>query len=211
MAKFLKLEDVEKAAKEHPDTFFLPSEVERKSQKVGDSVRLHFLIDSPAKGEPQAERMWVTVTQAQGLFKPYKGTLENNPAFIDDLKCGEEITFKLCNIAQTIIKKGDPRWIDSAELKAFVSEMCFEKGEVVRFLYREEPDRKEDSGWRLFAGHESDEYANDTKHIRLCEVGYMLDRDPSLVEPLKEGVGAVFEREDKDKPWKRVTDWNPPE
>jgi len=85
--------------------------------------------------------------------------------------------------------------------------MCFIKGEVVRFLYREKADRKEDSGWRMMTGHETDEYNDDPANIRIVDVGYMLDKDSSLLEPLKEGIGAVFEREAKDKPWQRVTDW----
>ncbi|GFO57578.1 hypothetical protein GMSM_45850 [Geomonas sp. Red276] len=209
MAKFLKLEDAEKTASQHPDEFFIPSAEERKNQKIGSSVRLHFLLDSPGENEPRAERMWVTITQEQGLFKPYKGTLENVPVYIDDLTVGDEVMFKSCHIAQTIIKKGDPSWIDSSELKALVSRMCLMKGEAVRFLYREKPDRKEDSGWRMFTGHETEEYNDDARNISLQDVGFMLDRDPSLLEPLKEGEGAVFEREEKGKPWARVTDWSP--
>jgi hypothetical protein len=211
MAKFLKLEDVEKTAKENPETFFIPSEKERTSQRVGNSVRLHFRLKGPAPGEPQAERMWVTITQEQRLFKPYKGVLENAPVFIEDLKQGMQVTFKSCHIAQTIIKKGDQRWLDCANLKALVSEMCFAKGECVRFLYREHADREEDSGWRMFTGHETDEYSNDPKNTRIVDVGFMLDRDPTLLQPLKEGIGAVFERRTKNEAWKKVTDWSPPE
>jgi len=211
MAKFLNLDDVEKTARENPETFFIPPDTERKSQRVGNSVRLHFRLENPSTGEPQAERMWVTVTQERGFLRPYKGTLENTPVFIENLKQGAEITFKPCHIAQTIIKKGDPRWIDCASLKALVSEMCSTKGECVRFLYRQPADGEEDSGWRMFTGHETEEYNDDPKNVRVVEVGYILDRDPSLLQPLKEGVGAVFERETKDAPWKRVTDWTPPE
>jgi hypothetical protein len=211
MGKFLKLEDVEKTAKENPETFFIPSEQERKSQRVGNSVRLHFHLKDAGPEEPNAERMWVTVTQEQGLFRPYKGVLENAPVYIEDLKPGSEITFKPCHIAQTIIKKGDPQWIDSAELKALVSEMCFAKGECVRFLYREKADRKEDSGWRMFTGHETEEYNDDPKNIRIVNVGWMLSSDPSLLQPLKEGIGAVFERGNKGEAWQKVTDWSPRE
>ena len=211
MAKFLRLEDVEKTAKENPETFFIPSEEERKAQRIGYSVRLHFWLKDPAPGQPQAERMWVTITQEQGLFRPYKAVLENAPAFIEDLKPGMEITFKPCHIARTIIKKGDPRWINCANLKAFVSEMCFVKGECVRFLYREHPDREEDSGWRMFTGHETDEYSNDPKNIRIVDVGFMLERDPSLLQPLKEGMGAAFERRTRDERWNKITDWSPAE
>src|SRR5262249_46773934 len=130
---------------------------------------------------------------------------------IEVLKQRDEATFKACYIAQTIIKKSHTRWIDCAHLKALVSAMCFVNGEYVRFLYRQNADRKEDSGWRMFTGHESLEYNDDPKNIRIVEVGYMLDRDPSLSPPLKEGVGAVFERKTKDAPWNKVTDWIPPE
>lgn len=209
MAKFLKLEDVEKISKERSDTFFIPSAAERKSQKVGALVRLHFVLDNPKEWEPQAERMWVTITQEQGFFKPYKGVLESNPACIEGLNPGDEILFKACHIAQTMIKKEDPRWIDSADLKALVSKMCLEKGEAVRFLYREKADQKEDSGWRMFSGHESSEYTEDSSNITLLNVGFMLDRDPSLLEPLKENIGAVFERDEMGAPWRKITDWVP--
>lgn len=211
MAKFLELEDVAKKAKQLPDSFFIPSEKERKSKKVGDSVRLHFILDNPSEEEPSAERMWVTITQEQSMFKPYKGTLENQPVSIEDLNVGDEISFKACHIAQTIIKKGDPMWIDCGDKKALVSNMCMEKGGVIRFLYREKADREEDSGWRMFTGYESDEYNEDSSNIRIVNVGYLLDKDPSLIEPLKEGIGAVYERDDKGKKWNKVTDWAPTE
>jgi hypothetical protein len=211
MAKFLKLEDVEKTAKENPETFFIPSEEERKSQRVGNSVRLHFWLKDPKPEEPRAERMWVTITQEQGLFRPYKGKLESAPAFIDDLERGNEVAFKPCHIAQTLIKKGDAQWIDCAQLKALVSAMCFEKGEFVKFMYRESADRKEDSGWRMFTGRESEEYNDDAKNIRIVDLGAMLDRDPTLLQPLKAGIGAVFERSAKSDTWKKVVDWKPGE
>ena len=93
MAKFLDFDDVEKAAKENPDTFFIPSAEERKSQRVGDSVRLHFRLKNPSGDEPQAERMWVTVTREQGWLKPYKGVLQNAPVYIEDLNPGDEVSF----------------------------------------------------------------------------------------------------------------------
>jgi len=211
MAKFLDLEDVVKVAREYPETFFIPSAHERKSQRIGDSVRLHFRLKNPSTDEPEAERMWVTVTQEQGFFRPYKGLLQNSPAFIEDLEEGAEVTFKSCHIAQTIIKKRDPRWIHCANLKAVASEMCFFDGECVRFLYRQDANRAEDSGWSMFTGHETEEYNNDPRNFRIVNVGYMVARDPSLRQPLKEGVGAAFERSTKEEPWRRVTDWTPPE
>ena len=205
MTRLHGLEDVERTAEESPDTFFIPPDAERRSQRIGDSVRLHFVLADPAEGEPRAERMWVTITESVGSGESYKGRLENQPAFIDNLMMGDEVSFEPRHIARTVIKKSDPRWIDSSELKAFVSAMCLEAEECVRFLYREEPDRAEDSGWRMFTGHESDGYANEPQNIRLIEVGWILDRDPSLLEPLKQGVGAVYERKNKGSSWVPVS------
>jgi len=209
MAKFLRLENVEDTAKRCPETFFIPSSSERKSQKTGSSVRLHFLVEEPDENGPQAEHLWVKITQERGFFRPYKGVLENAPALITNLRQGDEITFEPRHIAKTVIKKDDPRWIDAADLKALVSEMCFDKGQTVRFLYRQKADREEDSGWRMFTGHETEEYTDKPKNVRIVDVGYMLDRDPSLLLPLKEGIGAVYERDEQGTPWQKVTDWDP--
>ncbi|MGV3504715.1 MAG: immunity protein Imm33 domain-containing protein [Adhaeribacter sp.] len=206
--KSWELENIEITAKENPETFFIPSKEERDRQKVGDEVRLHFIIKNQQEDEPQAERMWVCITRKKGLFSNYKGVLTNRPLYIKDLVEGDEIEFSSKHIAQTIIRKDSPYWIDSAEQSALVSNKCLEPGGVIRFLYREATDRKEDSGWRMFSGLEDDDYANNEENISIVNIGFLLDKDPMLLVPLKGEVGAVFEREDKDKPWQVVKDWN---
>ena len=84
-----------------------------------------------------------------------------------------------------------------------------EKDGVIRFLYRQETYNDQDSGWRMFTGLEDDDYANDPENIKLINIGYLLDKDPSLLEPLKNGYGAVFEREDTKTKWEKVEDWEP--
>jgi hypothetical protein len=211
MAYWKQLEDVEETARKYPESFFIPKLRKRKTQRSGDSVRLHFLLESPEDGEPSAERMWVTVTRACGVLTAYLGRLENDPAFIQNLKAGDEVRFKPCHIARVTIKRDDPEWIDSSEQKALVSKMCLERDQTVRFLYRQQPDRAQDSGWRMFSGTESQEYNDDPKNIAIVDVGWILDRDPTLLEPLKEGIGAVFERTELGDKWARVHDWIPEE
>ncbi len=160
--------------------------------------------------EPRAERIWVTVTRAKGFFSNYKGKLETNPLFFEEFQFNDEIAFEPRHIAQTLIKMGDPLWIDSADQMAFVSKMCLEKGNCVRFLYREQALRKEDSGWRMFSGLEPDGYANDTANISLQKVEIMLSSDPTLLEPLKGEIGSVYERDQLGKRWQKVTDWKRP-
>lgn len=211
--KVWELEDIEVANRNSTDKFFIPLLEERCNQKIGDQVRLHFLINNPKQDEPRAERMWVEITKVTkflGSLK-YAGVLTNQPAFISGLNLGDRIEFSPKHIAQTIIKKDSPFWIDSAEKKALVSKMCLEKDCNIRFLYREKPDRDEDSGWRMFSGLEDDDYTNDISNIRIMNVGYLLDIDPSLLEPLKGGYGCAYERENKESQWIKVENWEPSE
>ena len=204
-----ELEDVEPCAQAHADTFFLPALTERTTQRVGDLVRLHFILRTPASDAPRAERMWVEITHALADDGRYRGVLTNVPGFIKDIRQGDELAFEPRHIARIMIKKDDPRWVECAEQKAMVSAMAFAAGELVRFAYREKPDRLDDSGWRMFTGHEGEGYVDDQGNIRLCVVGWLLDKDPSLDFFIREPVGAVFERRADHEPWARVTDWNP--
>lgn len=204
-----ELEDVERCAKENPDAFFIPALSERTSQQSGDLVRLHFILQGPVVDAPRAERMWVEVTHPLASDSRYRGVLTNVPGFLKDIRQGDEILFEPRHIARTMIKKGDPRWVECAEQKAMVSDMAFAKGEIIRFAYREKSDRPEDSGWRMFTGHEGEDYINDAKNIRLCVVGWLLEKEPSLDFFIREPVGSVFERRADHEPWVRVTDWNP--
>jgi len=209
--KTWELENIEITAKENPETFFIPSKKERDNQKIEDEVRLHFVIKNPLEDQPRAERIWVCITKERGCFSKYRGVLTSEPVFIQDLSEGDEIEFSSKHIAQTLIRKDSPYWIDSGEKSALVSNKCLEPGGVVRFLYRKEGDREEDSGWRMFSGEEDEEYANNAENISIINVSYLLDKDPTLLFPLKGGVGVVYERVHKGEPWQVVEDWNPGE
>jgi len=202
-----ELENVVKTSMEHEDSFFIPSEIERNNQEIENEVRLHFILKNPSENEPRAERMWVKITNRKnGKKTSYAGVLINKPVYIKDLQANDIIEFDADNIAQVIVKKDDPSWIDSSEKYAVVSKMCMEKNSVIRFMYREKPDRNEDSGWRMFTGLEDDDYSNDPENLKLVNVGYLLSKDPTLLTPLKKGYGAVFEREEK---WEKIEDWTP--
>ncbi|MDR1316328.1 MAG: DUF2185 domain-containing protein [Spirochaetales bacterium] len=89
--------------------------------------------------------------------------------------------------------------------------MYFENNVIINFLYREEPDNKDDSCWRMFTGSEDDDYANDPQNIKMVKVGYLLDKDPGLLEPLKNGYNAAYERDNEKTKWKKIEDWMPGE
>lgn len=209
--KSWSLEDVEKSAKENQNSFFIPSKKERNSQKIGKLVRLHFLLDKRNDNDPRAERMWVKIIKEKSIFGKYIGVLTNQPKYIKDLKVNDQIEFDSCNIAMVLIDKDDPNWLECGEQSALVSKMLFDKKEIVRFLYREKADRKEDSGWRLFTGLEDDEYNSNSENIQIVNVYYLIDKDPTLFEPLKGDYGSVYERENIKDSWHIVEDWSPAE
>ena len=65
----------------------------------------------------------------------------------------------------------------------------------VRFMYREEPDNEQDSGWRFFSGFESDEYVNNPDNIGLYDVNTIANIDPDIIPLLNSPIGSMFERE----------------
>ena len=210
MKQAWSLEDVEEAARANPRSFFIPSLSERTSQPVGSAVRLHFLLVAPGPKDPRAERMWVDIVAAEGSPPRYRGRLDNPPLYIPGLELGAIVEFGPEHIAQTVIKLTDAAWFETAELGALVSAKVFEPGECVRWMYREAADHPQDSGWRLFAGSESDEEANDVSRIRTCNVGWLIDFDPTLTEPLRAAFGKAFERTECGAQWQVLESPTPP-
>ncbi len=71
----------------------------------------------------------------------------------------------------------------------------------VRFMYREEPDNGDDSGWRFFSGDEDDEYVNDPDNIGLYDVSTILAIDRDIGAHLASPAGSAFERENPSAPF----------
>lgn len=92
---------------------------------------------------------------------------------------------------------------------ALVSKRVLEDGQCVRFLYREAADREQDSGWRLMAGDETDEYNDNSENISLMPLRDLIDRDTALEALFRKPVGSVFERRRCGDPFRPVTDWTP--
>ena len=85
------LENGEKLHAEYPDTFGLPKRSARENLKVGDIVKLIFVLNDPDPSMPGAERMWVTVSAGRG--SNYVGELNNEPALVQGAKVGDFIEF----------------------------------------------------------------------------------------------------------------------
>lgn len=81
------------------------------------------------------------------------------------------------------------------------------EGYPVRFMYREEPDNKLDSGWRFFSGFEDDAYMADATLHQIYDVNTIANYDPSIIPFLEAPYGSAFEKTDRSEQFALVTDW----
>jgi len=195
-----KLVDSEELAKQYKYTFYKPSKKIIDHLQIGNIAKMTFEFDSTNDEHPGAERMWVLITEVNdGKFK---GELNNNPFFLHELWEGDEITFEHKHVIDHDLDMREPNLVDKYIDRCFVTSKVLYDGHPVNYLYREEPmeedeDRNyEDSGWRILAGDETDEYMDDSDNIHLVSLGAVLTKDDSFVDLLEAPIGATFERND---------------
>jgi hypothetical protein len=68
-------------------------------------------------------------------------------------------------------------------------------GLKIGYMYREEPDRPEDSGWRFFSGEESQDFVDDPSHIGLYAVNTAANYDPDIISYLDTPAPCAFEKD----------------
>jgi hypothetical protein len=78
-----------------------------------------------------------------------------------------------------------------------VSNRVMVDGQRVHYLYREIADKKDDSGWRIFSGDESQEYVDDPKNMAMYNAATILEKEPRLAEVLAEDAPIAFEFDDE--------------
>jgi hypothetical protein len=206
-----ELEDIEELARADPERFFVPSLQERKSQTVGDRVRLHFLLSKNEPGLVMLEKVWVEITQVSANGELY-GCLTEQPRHSMGLVMGDKIRFRIANIAQVLHPEREQFFIDYGDQFVIISKNCLETEGQVRFIYRERPEQEEDSGWRIFSGEESDEEASDLQNFKEVNLAHLINRDPTLSDVIRGGkYGDVYERMERDSAWQKVGTWKPGE
>jgi hypothetical protein len=67
-------------------------------------------------------------------------------------------------------------------------------GAPVGYMYREQPDERVDSGWRFFAGDESQEYADNPDNFARYEVNTICNYDPAIIPFLHSPFDSAFGR-----------------
>lgn len=70
-------------------------------------------------------------------------------------------------------------------------------GMQVGYMYRENPDEDQDSGWRFFAGDENDEYANNPDNIGIYDVNTIAHYDNEIIPFLESPYNSAFGRNDE--------------
>jgi hypothetical protein len=95
------------------------------------------------------------------------------------------------------LKAEDIRPLAKGHGACLATDMITVKGRQVGFMYREEPDSNSDSGWRFFAGVESDEYVNDPNNTGIYDVNTIANYDRSIIPFLNAPVGSAFERDEE--------------
>ena len=92
--------------------------------------------------------------------------------------------------------------IPAADIKLLVAGLggCFAtdaitvEGHKVGYMYRENPDFPEDSGWRFFSGAESPEYLEDPANTTIYDVNTIANYDPAIIPLLDSPSGSAFAR-----------------
>lgn len=79
--------------------------------------------------------------------------------------------------------------------RCFVSDRVTVEGMKVGYLYREEADFDDDSGWRFLSGTESDEYMNDPAHFSIIPVNVVCNYDADIIDLLDAEEGSEFQRD----------------
>ena len=192
--KSWQLENAQKIADEFPYTFYKPSQQVIAQLEPGNQAKLIFSFDSDDPDAPQAERMWVEITEVSE--DGFSGYLDNDPEYIKDLKYRAPLQFEKCHIIDTDLDDPVPSITEKYIKRCFVTNNILYEGESVGYLYREAPNDESDSGWRLSTGLESEEYMDNADNISYVSLGAVLREDDSFVDLLDSDVGVEFGRDE---------------
>ncbi len=86
----------------------------------------------------------------------------------------------------------------------FATDEIMVEGKKIGYMYRETPDRKDDSGWRFFSGDESEAYINDPNHIGIYAVNTVANYDPDIIPYLETPAPCAFKKIKGTNRYRRV-------
>lgn len=77
-------------------------------------------------------------------------------------------------------------------------------GSKVGFMYREEPESPEDSGWRFLSGEETEEYVENMNNTMIFDVNTIANYDDAIVPYLNLPIGSEMERLENSEDFKPI-------
>lgn len=86
----------------------------------------------------------------------------------------------------------------------FITDRVTVDGQKIGYMYREQADRPDDSGWRFFAGDESQEYVDDLSHTGVYAVNTAANYDPDIIPYLHTPAPCAFEKVDDSHRYRKV-------
>ena len=176
------LDDAQQIADENPYTFYKPSSEAIATLGPGNMVKLIFRFPALGRNTPTGERMWVEITKIGD--DSYEGTLANQPYYMKGLKHGDKISFKQKHVISLDIDDQQSGDHDRYFKRCFVTNRILRDGVKAKYIYKEEPDQEDDSGWRIVEGDEPDEYMENPDNISYVAIGIILNQDNSFVHLL---------------------------
>ena len=93
----------------------------------------------------------------------------------------------------------------------FATNMITIDGRKINFMYREEPNNANDSGWKFFSGYEDDKYINNPKNTQIFDVNTIANYDPDIISLLDSPVNTAFERNKTTGKFEQISDFEFPE
>jgi hypothetical protein len=92
----------------------------------------------------------------------------------------------------------------------YATDMITVEGKKVGYMYRETPDRDDDSGWKFFSGDESEDYADDPNNYGIYDVNTIANYDSEIIPFLNSPYNTAFGRDSKTNKFIEE-DFSPPE
>jgi hypothetical protein len=93
------------------------------------------------------------------------------------------------------IKKEDIKKLIEDKRACIVSHKIMLSDVKVGYMYREKPsDTFNDSGWRFFAGDETQEYCDNPDNFCIVELNTVCNYDASIIKKIDADIGVAFKR-----------------
>jgi hypothetical protein len=93
------------------------------------------------------------------------------------------------------IKGADIKPLATGRGSCLASDRIMVDGEPVGFMYREDGDNADDSGWRFLAGDETDDYLSEADNFELYDVNTVANYDSDVIPLLDAPAGSAFIRD----------------